>query len=81
MCKTRGIEVIEGKFQTGRQYMFEGQRVKPRNQFRLIGQDAFLGVAPWPRPSAALDAGEWRTGWLPRIVMLLVTAASRSVRL
>src|SRR5688500_3723389 len=61
MRKTCGIEAFKGNFQTARQRMFEGQRVKPRNQFRLTGQDAFLGIAPRSRPSAALDAGEWRS--------------------
>src|SRR4029453_10085594 len=61
MCKTCGIEDFASDFQTARHRMFEGQRVKPRNQFRLTGQDAFLGIAPWPCPSAALDAGEGRS--------------------
>ena len=61
MCKTFGIEGFEGDFQTGRQRMFEAQRVKPRNQFCLIGQDAFFSIAPRPCPSTDLDAGEWRS--------------------
>src|SRR5215468_6034545 len=61
MGKTCGIESFASDFQTARQRMFEGQRVKPRNQFRLTGQDAFLGITPRSRPSAALDAGKWRS--------------------
>src|SRR5262245_49160040 len=61
MRKTFSIEGLIGHFQTARQRMSEAQRLKPRNQLRLTGQDAFLGVTPRPRPPADLDAGEWRS--------------------
>ena len=80
MRKTCGIEGFASDFQTARQRMFEGQRVKPRNQFRLTGQDAFLGIAPGRVPLLpwTLESGVVGVG-LPRIVMLLVTAASISL--
>ena len=81
MRKTLGIEGLVGDFQTARQYMLEAQCVKPRNQFRLTGQDAFLGVTPRPRPSADLDLESGVVGVGVPAMLSVVTSACRSVRL